>query len=116
MKTILVVDDERDLLSAVGGVLEDEGYDVVECPDGRSALEYLGTKRPDAALIDCMMPVMTGQELVQIVRKDPRLAGLPIIMMSAVEALELDRHEISAFLKKPFKLKRLLELLDDLVG
>ena len=52
MKTILVVDDERDLLTAVAGVLEDEGYGVIECSDGREALERLATQKPDAALID----------------------------------------------------------------
>lgn len=114
MKTILVVDDERDLLTAVSGVLGDEGYEVIECSDGKEALEYLATKRPDAALIDVMMPVMSGRELVSIVRKDPRLDGLPIVMMSAVEAPDMDRRAIAGFLKKPFQLKRLLEMINKL--
>ena len=114
MKTILVVDDERDLLTAVSGVLEDEGYDVIECADGREALERLATKRPDAALIDVMMPVMSGIELVEILRKDPRFKGLPIVIMSAVENSDIDKDNYAGFLKKPFKLKRLLQVIEQI--
>lgn len=115
MKTILVVDDERDLLSAVCGVLEDEGYDVIECSDAKDALERVATRRPDAALIDVMMPVMSGIELVDILGKDPRLDGLPIVMMSAVENHTLDRARVAGFLKKPFQLKRLLEMVEHMM-
>jgi CheY-like chemotaxis protein len=108
-----VVDDERDLLSAVCGVLEDEGYDVIECSNARQALEHLATRKPDIALIDVMMPVMAGPELVAIMHEDPRLDGLPIVMMSAVEA-NIDREAVAAFLKKPFKLARLLETIKSL--
>ena len=112
MKTILVVDDERDLLTAVSGVLEDEGYDVIECSDGREALAKLATQKPDVALIDVMMPIMSGIELVDILRQDPRFKNLPIVIMSAVEAADIDKAAYAGFLKKPFKLKRLLDLIE----
>ena len=64
MKTILVVDDERDLLTAVSGVLGDEGYDVVECSNGKEALEYLATNQPHAALIDVMTPSASARSAV----------------------------------------------------
>ena len=111
MKTVLVVDDERDLLSAVSGVLGDEGYQVVECTDGKHALEYLARHRPDLALIDVMMPIVDGRELLARVRQDARLDGLPVVMMSAVDAPDLDRGPITGFLKKPFHLRRLLEVV-----
>ncbi len=116
MKTILVVDDERDLLTAVTGVLEDEGYGVIECSNGREALARLATQKPDAALIDVMMPVMSGLELVDVLRKDPRFKRLPIVIMSAVEAADIDKNAYAGFLKKPFKLKRLLQLLEQVAG
>lgn len=112
MKTILVVDDERDLLTAVAGVLKDEGYDVIECSDGAEALQRLATQKPDAALIDVMMPVMSGFELADVLRKDPRFKKLPIVIMSAVETADVDKNAFAGFLKKPFKLKRLLQLLE----
>ena len=98
------------------GVLEDEGYEVIECSDGREALERLATKKPDAALIDVMMPVMSGIELVDILRKDPRFRGLPIVIMSAVENSEIDKDNYAGFLKKPFKLKRLLQVIEQIAA
>lgn len=115
MKTILVADDERDLLTAVSGVLQDEGYDVIECADGKQALEMLVLRRPDVALVDVMMPFMTGIELVQAARKDSRIESVPIVLMSAVDDPKL-KSGVAGFLKKPFALSRLLALLEDVVG
>lgn len=119
MKTILVVDDERDLLSAVAGVLRDEGYDVCECADATEALEYLATRRPDVALVDVMMPVMSGLELLQRMRSMPALDGVPVVLMSAAGDLSDARRgadKPDAFLKKPFQLKRLLATVAQLAG
>lgn len=115
MKTILVADDERDLLTAVSGVLQDEGYTVIECVNGKQALEMLVLRRPDAALVDVMMPFMSGTEVVQAARKDPRIDGVPIVLMSAVDDPRL-KAGVAGFLKKPFALSRLLALVDDVVG
>lgn len=111
MKTVLVCDDETDLLSAVSGVLKDEGYEVVECADGKQALESLLAHRPDLVLVDVMMPYMTGPELVDAVKGYPALAGLPIVLMSAVDDPKL-KHGIAGFLKKPFPLRRLLSTVE----
>ena len=115
MKTILVVDDERDLLTAVAGVLEDEGYEIIECGNGRDALECLRKRRPDLALIDVMMPFMSGTELVDHIHREPKLSGLPIVLMSAVENTEAKKLA-SAFLKKPFALAKLVSLVHDLLA
>ncbi len=115
MKTILVVDDERDLLTAVSGVLADEGYEVLEACDGREALDVLRKRRPDLALVDMMMPFMSGAELVDAIRREPKLEGLPVVLMSAVESAGETDH-VAAFLKKPFPLQRLLAVVGDLVG
>jgi len=115
VKTILVADDERDLLTAVSGVLQDEGYDVIECVDGKQALDMLVQRRPDAALVDVMMPFMTGTEVVAAAREDARIDGVPIVLMSAVDDPQL-KHGVAGFLKKPFALGKLLALLEDIVG
>lgn len=115
MKTILVVDDERDLLTAVAGVLADEGYEVLECGNGRDALELLRKRRPDLALVDVMMPFMSGPELVSEIKGDPRLDGLPIVLMSAVENPDAKRS-VKAFLKKPFALAKLVSLVHELLA
>lgn len=114
MITILVVDDERDLLSAVSGVLQDEGYEVIEASDGKQALEVLARQRPDMAIVDVMMPFVTGTELVAAVKANPKLASLPIVLMSAVDDPDVKRG-VAAFLKKPFPIKRLLTCVDDIL-
>jgi len=115
VKTILVVDDERDLLTAVAGVLEDEGYEIIECGNGRDALDCLRHRRPDLALIDVMMPFMSGTELLGEIKREPKLAGLPIVLMSAVENADAKKLA-QAFLKKPFALGKLVTLVHDLLA
>lgn len=88
---------------------------MIECADGRQALEMLVLRRPDAALVDVMMPFMTGTELVAAARKDPRIDRVPIVLMSAVDDPGLEAG-VAGFLKKPFALGRLLALLADVVG
>ncbi|WP_437732946.1 response regulator [Sorangium sp. So ce1335] len=112
MTTVLVVDDETDLLACIEGLLEDEGYSVVTYPDGKQALDYLREARPDLALVDLMMPIMSGFDLVKAVKDEPRLDGMPIVIMSAVEQrqelLQKLGDRVHAVLKKPFTADKLL--------
>ncbi|WP_438025109.1 response regulator [Sorangium sp. So ce233] len=112
MTTVLVVDDESDLLACIEGLLEDEGYSVVTCSDGKQALDYLRGARPDLALVDLMMPIMSGFDLVRAVKDEQRLDGMPIVIMSAVEQrqelLQKLGDRVHAVLKKPFTADKLL--------
>jgi CheY-like chemotaxis protein len=112
MTTILVVDDEYDILCAVKGVLEDEGYDVVACSTGREALNYLADGRPSVILMDVMMPYMSGFDVLEALSKIPELSGLPVVMMSAVEPGAKQSPKWKAFLKKPFTLERLIQTVE----
>lgn len=116
LKTILVVDDEPDLLAAVSGVLADEGYGVIECCDHRQALERLESHKPDAVLLDVMMPEVSGVELAQKMRQDPRFEKLPIVIMSAVEGTDIDQRAFAGFLRKPFKVQRLLQIIEKIAA
>lgn len=108
MTTILIVDDEFDMLSAIRGALEDEGYEVVAKSSGPEALQYLGEQRPDLLLMDVMMPVLSGIEVLQRIRRTEGLQDLPVIMMSAVEPpARTAERAWDNFLKKPFSLDRL---------
>jgi len=111
---IVVVDDEHDLAACIEGILCDEGYTVVTFADGRAALDYLSSNRPDLALIDVMMPVMTGLELLEALSAHEGLEGMPVVVMSAVEqrAAELGRlgsGRSVSFMRKPFTADRLLQ-------
>lgn len=63
MKTIMVVDDEFDLLTVWSLLLEQVGYTVVTAPNGAAALELARKSKPDLILSDCMMPIMSGPQL-----------------------------------------------------
>jgi CheY-like chemotaxis protein len=110
MKTVLVVDDELDIAEAVKSILEDEGYQVVVCANGREALQRLEQTRPDLAIVDIMMPVMNGFETIKAIRKNPDYAQLPVLIMSAIDpSVKPQEFDSAAFLKKPFSLRDLLE-------
>src|SRR5207247_1847050 len=80
-ETILVVDDEENIRHTLRGVLADEGFEVLEAPDGRRALELLQHAAPRLAIVDVWMPEMDGIELVERMRN--QAPGVPITVISA---------------------------------
>lgn len=99
-------------------VLEDEGYAVSCAGNGEEALRALDGDAPSAIVLDLTMPVMDGWAFRERQREDPRLAGIPTVVISAAyadgrapEALGAD-----AFLAKPFDVSRLTETLQRLCG
>ena len=103
MKTILVVDDEAELVRALRGYLEKDGYRVVSARDGQMALAVFRQERPDLVLLDLMLPKMDGLQVCQRLRQS---SDVPIIMLTA-RVDEADRVvglEIGAddYVVKPF--------------
>lgn len=82
-KTILVVDDEQDLLDLIEYNLKKEGFDVLQAADGIEGIEIARTRRPDLVLLDIMMPKMDGLEVVDRMRSDKDLKQIPIIFLTA---------------------------------
>lgn len=82
-KHIVIVEDEADMAELVALRLKREGYLVETAPDGAAGLERIRSDPPDLAIIDIMMPKMSGTDLVTELRHDPRTAGVPILMMTA---------------------------------
>lgn len=117
MNTVLLVDDEHAILDALSGILEDEGFRVVTAGNGREALARLEEGMPDVALVDVMMPVMDGRELLREMQGDPRWRGIPVVLMSAVPQGILERDApltCAGFFQKPFDLWQLLARLREL--
>lgn len=110
MKTkVLVVDDEQDILDLVRYHLEREGYQVVGCRDGKSALELVGRNNPDLVILDLLMPGVDGLEVCRRLRRD---SAIPIIMLTA-KADEMDKVvglELGAddYVTKPFSPRELV--------
>src|SRR5437016_7482396 len=110
--TVLVIDDEKDLLELVRYNLEKEHLDVITANDGQSGLEIGLKHKPDLVLLDLMMPGMNGLEVCKQLRSDARTSRVPIIMLTA-KAAETDKIvglEMGAddYITKPFSVRELL--------
>ena len=119
-KSILVCDDDPLLVDLLEYRLSSRGYDVAVARDGSEGLAWLEDNRPDAVILDAMMPVVDGYEVLRHIRENPTTATLPVIMLTArkqerdiVGALQLGAND---YIVKPFipeelvaRLSRLLE-------
>ncbi len=117
MKTILVVDDEFDLTSTLRAILEGEGYGVETCANGREALEHLKRHKPDLLLMDVMMPILSGLEVLKTMKQTPGLDQIPVVLMCSIApGVKRDDYPWRAFLRKPFSLEALMKTLEQLIG
>ena len=80
---ILIVDDNRDVITILETLLSEAGYPVVSAKDGLEAMQKLTTESPSLILLDVMMPRMDGYEVCQAVKRNPKLNHIPILMVSA---------------------------------
>ena len=115
-RRILVVDDDRSVLSMVSDLLEIEGYDVVQATHGFAALQAVEEYLPDCVILDVMMPGLDGHEVLRQIRGNPDRSRLPVVMLTAASE---DEHTWQAwtegvdyFLTKPFDPPELLRFLD----
>ena len=114
MQTILIVDDEFGLAETMGDVLSTMGYAVTTAVNGKLALASLREKRPDVILLDMMMPVMSGPEMLTALRADEVYGDIPVILMSAAAPdtmIKELRPMITEFLQKPFTFEQLTAAL-----
>ncbi len=109
---VLVVDDDPDIRETVAEVIAAEGLPVVCVPNGRSALDLLDAGlRPSLIVLDLMMPVMSGWEVLAAIRADRALADLPVAVISAASGRA--PAGATCFLRKPVDLDTLLDLIRD---
>ncbi|MDQ2966660.1 MAG: response regulator [Chloroflexota bacterium] len=130
---ILAVDDEPANLALLNKLLTRQGYDVVEAVDGPSALGAIAEHQPDLVCLDVMMPGLDGIEVCQRVRRQPDQAGLPILLLTALDRPEdkargleagandfltkpFDQLELAARLRSLLRTKALQDRLADLLG
>lgn len=116
---ILVVEDDRDVRDAVIDVLRDAGYGVVWAGDGEQAIQLLRTGvRPAAILLDLMMPGMDGFQFRTEQQRDPAVAGIPVILLSATRYVERDAAALgaAAMVAKPAATEDLLAAIERVAG
>ncbi len=112
-KIILLVEDDEIVRRAVQMVLEWEGYQVLCANNGQEALDVLhsGQTPPCLILLDIMMPILDGEQFRQEQLRDPRLASIPVIVVSAAsfaEAVSAAHH-----IHKPFEVQELLDAIHE---
>ena len=113
-KTILLVDDDRELVDGLRAVLERQGYRVIQAHDGHQGKKAIYNHKPDLVILDMMMPRMGGYPVLEHFRDKPDAP--PIIMITANEG---SRHKAYAeylgvvdYIRKPFAMERLLEAVN----
>jgi two-component system phosphate regulon response regulator PhoB len=112
MQVILIVDDERDLLSLLDFNLREAGFETLLASSGHDAQQQLRQRVPDLVLLDLMLPDLSGTEICRAIKSDPRTKHVPVVMLTAKGA-ELDKvvgFELGAedYVTKPFSMRELV--------
>lgn len=82
-KTILIVDDEPDILRLTSLRLKKLGFDVITAVDGKQALDVIRNEKPDLVLLDLALPLLNGDEVCKRIKKDEKVKHIPIILFTA---------------------------------
>jgi CheY-like chemotaxis protein len=114
--TILLAEDDLEIRDVVQDLLEEIGCDVIPARTGRQALDFLSNdprSPPDMVILDLMMPLVTGWQVLEVIQRDPALAGVPVVILTAATQ---DRPSgVAALLQKPFQVDELLETIQRLL-
>ena len=112
MSSVLVVEDDLDIRTALTGFLKEEGYEVVTAENGRQGIEAMEHEKPGLVLLDLMMPVMNGWQFLEEkshLTKD--FSKIPVLVISAVPGSPSIPGAMG-FLKKPIDLDRLIDFVE----
>ncbi|MBD3561023.1 hybrid sensor histidine kinase/response regulator, partial [Planktothrix sp. FACHB-1355] len=107
-KTILIVDDDKNIRALLRQQLESEGYQIREAKDGIDAINQVKHKKPDLIILDVMMPHINGFDVAAVLKNDPQTMSIPIIILSIVEDKQRGyRLGIDSYFTKPVNAKEL---------
>lgn len=116
-RTILLVEDDDDVLEAIRDVLVEVGYEVIETRSGFEAMAALESgPTPAAMIVDFMMAGMNGADFLKSCAADATLARIPALVISAGRPADLAAEGIESYISKPFRPDQLLDALDRLLS
>src|SRR5678816_2313549 len=119
-KSVLVVDDDPEIVTMLSTRLGKRGYTVTTASDGHRALELAKRERPDLVLLDVMMPGKSGWEVARALKQDPVTQAIKIVMVTAigehVNELTSPIYGADAHIDKPFEFERLERVIAGLVS
>jgi CheY-like chemotaxis protein len=111
---VLVVDDDPSIRRMIVAALKRDGYVFCEAPNGKEALDLMRREHPNVVVLDLMMPILSGWDVLQARELEPELRQIPVIVISANRAPEVATavdKGICAFLPKPFDIGALSALV-----
>lgn len=120
MKRILLAEDEEILRMLVMDTLEDSGFEIDEAADGQEALDLINRNTYDLIILDYMMPVYTGLEIIGMIQGKARSEGTKIVMLSAKRQQFEQEKVLNAgadfFISKPFSPAQLLGKVEEILN
>lgn len=121
LKTILLVDDEPDVLFVLKMALQKRGYRVEEASNGLEALEKAPVVRPDAIVMDIMMPKLDGLSTTERLKQSPQTQSIPVFIITGKGHLKelMDVRQdlnVACYLEKPFPVSALVDKLKEVLG
>jgi len=119
MKSILIVDDEPNILLSLEFLMKQAGYEVHTSADGEDALQQIHSTIPDLVLLDINMPKRNGYEVCETVRADPKLSSVKIIMLTA-KGRDVEREKGLAlgaddYVVKPFSTQEVVDKVNEIL-
>jgi len=119
MKSILIVDDEPNILLSLEFLMKQAGYEVHTSADGEDALQQIHSTIPDLVLLDINMPKRNGYEVCETVRADPKLSSVKIIMLTA-KGRDVEREKGLAlgaddYVVKPFSTQEVVNKVNEIL-
>ncbi len=115
VRRILLVEDDRELRDALTEALEQQGHEVFAVGDGVEALRQMRRELPDVVILDLMMPVMDGWQFRVEQRRDPALASIPIVAMSASTSSTAAAVDADLYIRKPVDAHTLIRAVEDVL-
>jgi CheY-like chemotaxis protein len=114
--TVLVVDDEEDLLFLIQQILEREGFDTKISPNGENMVDIITQTRPDIIMMDIHMRGIDGASICQLLKSNPSTAGILVVMFSANDNITKITRDCGAdgFIRKPFDSQNFKETFQDI--
>ena len=113
-KKVLVCDDDEGILDMVSFVLEDSGFKVIPESNSLNVYNLVEKEKPDLLLLDLWMPVLSGDQVLKMLRSNPKTKDLPVIVISASTEGQKIANEAgaSAFIAKPFDIDQLINRVE----
>ncbi|QFT93394.1 putative transcriptional regulatory protein TcrX [Roseovarius sp. THAF9] len=118
-KTVLLIEDEQNIIEAVSFILSRDGWEVKTHANGQSAMEAVRAREPDVVILDVMLPGKSGFDILSEIRAEAQFASLPVLMLSArgqAKDLEMaERAGANRYMTKPFSNAEVLDAVRALV-